>query len=346
MKRWRGTAFQALTPKPTIPGICRWLVTRDRSCAPDSGVSSNVIARDSLRASESALRHAIPRLESIRADQQHPEVRLQTQGNTAKLVTMGCLLLITVALVAGLAAASPVDAQDAAEIAARADARGAPVNLSASITLTITSPNGDQRVIRADSYQKQRGAERQDRLFVFTFPPNVRDTALLVHSNTEQGEDSMWMYLPAMDRIKRVDLGSSGGGYFLGSDFTFRDLVSRAQSEYVRALLPADGDAHFVVEVRGRTPELQRTFGYSREEHFIRKDNFTRERIVFYDLAGDLLKELIVQEEHAADGYAFPSRVRMLNHQTGHESEILFEDISFSAEIPDRYFTQRYLRRR
>ena len=363
MKRSRGAAFQAPTPKPTIPGICRWLVTRYRSRAPDSGVSSNVIARNSLRASESALRHAIPRLESIRADQQHPEVhpgrnartprlpgrrtlRLQTQGNTAKLVTMGCLLLITVALVAGLAAASPVDAQDAAEIAARADARGAPVNLSASITLTITSPNGDQRVIRADSYQKQRGAERQDRLFVFTFPPNVRDTALLVHSNTEQGEDSMWMYLPAMDRIKRVDLGSSGGGYFLGSDFTFRDLVSRAQSEYVRALLPADGDAHFVVEVRGRTPELQRTFGYSREEHFIRKDNFTRERIVFYDLAGDLLKELIVQEEHAADGYAFPSRVRMLNHQTGHVSEILFEDISFSAEIPDRYFTQRYLRRR
>ena len=256
------------------------------------------------------------------------------------------MLLIAFALVAGLAAASPVAAQDVAEIAARADARGAPDNISATITLTITSPNGDQRVIRADSYQKQRGAERQDRLFVFTYPPNVRDTALLVHSNTEQGEDSMWMYLPAMDRIKRVDLGSSGGGYFLGSDFTFRDLVSRDETEYVRALLPTDDATHFVMDVRGRTPELRRTFGYSREEHFIRKDNFARERVVFYDLAGDLLKELIVQEEHEADGYAFPSRVRMLNHQTGHVSEIVFEELSFSAEIPDRYFTQRYLRRR
>ena len=256
------------------------------------------------------------------------------------------MLFIALALVAGLAAASPVAAQDAAEIAARADARGAPDNISATITLTITSPNGDQRVIRADSYQKQRDAERQDRLFVFTFPPNVRDTALLVHSNTERGEDSMWMYLPALDRIKRVNLGSSGGGYFLGSDFTFRDLVSRDETEYVRALLPTDDDTHFVVEVRGRTPELQRTFGYSREEHFIRKDNFARERVVFYDLAGDLLKEMIVQEEHAADGYAFPSRVRMLNRQTGHVSEIVFEKLSFSAEIPDRFFTQRYLRRR
>jgi len=256
------------------------------------------------------------------------------------------MLLIAVAIVAAIAATPPLAAQDAAEIAARADARGAPDNLSATITLTINSPNGDQRVIRADSYQKQRTAERQDRLFVFTYPPNVRDTALLVHSNTEQGDDSMWIYLPALDRIKRVDLGSSGGGYFMGSDFTFRDLVSRDETEYVLALLPAKDDTHFMVEVRGRTPELQRTFGYSREEHFIRRDNFSRERIVFYDLAGDLLKELIVKEEHEADGYAFPSRVRMLNHQSGHVSEIVFEDLSFSAEIPDRFFTQRYLRRR
>ena len=256
------------------------------------------------------------------------------------------MILTTLVVAVALAAASPLAAQDAAEIVARADARGAPDDISATITLTITAPNGDRRVIRADSYQKQRGAERVDRLFVFTHPPNVRDTALLVHSYMEQGDDSMWMYLPAMDRIKRVDLGSSGGGYFLGSDFTFRDLVSRDPTEYEQALLPSDDDARYVVEVRGRTPELQRSFGYAREEHFIRRDSFMRERIVFYDLAGDLLKELIVDEEHEADGYAFPSRVRMLNHQTGHVSEIVFEEISFSADIPDRFFTQRYLRRR
>ena len=253
---------------------------------------------------------------------------------------------ISAVLVAGLAAASPLTAQDAAEIMARADARGAPANLSGSFTLTINSPNGDQRVIRADAYQKQRGAEREDRLFLFTYPPNVRGTALLIHSNVENGEDSMWMYLPALDRVKRVDLGSAGGGYFLGSDFTFRDLVSRDRIEYVHALLPADDDVHYLVEVRGRTPELQRTFGYSREEHIIRKDNFRRERVRFYDLAGDLLKELVVDETHAAAGYAFPSLVRMLNHQTGHVSEIVFEGLSFSSEIPDRFFSQRSLRQR
>ena len=257
------------------------------------------------------------------------------------------MILRTAALLlAALAVSATLAAQDAADISARTDARGAAPNISGLLTLTITAPNGDQRVISADSYQKERGEEREDRLFVFTHPPNVRGMALLVHSYMEQGDDSMWIYLPAMDRIKRVDLGSSGGGYFLGSDFTFRDMVSRDQTEYEHALLPADDDAYHVLEVRGRTPELRRVFGYSREEHFIRKDNYLRERIVFYDLAGDLLKELIVEEEHEADGYAFPTRLKMLNHQTGHVSEILFEDISFSADIPDRLFTQRSLRRR
>ena len=52
------------------------------------------------------------------------------------------MLLIAVVLVSALAAASPLAAQDAAEIAARADARSAPDNISGTITLTINSPNG------------------------------------------------------------------------------------------------------------------------------------------------------------------------------------------------------------
>ena len=262
------------------------------------------------------------------------------------------MVVIALFWVAGWALAPPLPAQDRNQDVERIIARSAaltqPANLSGELTMTLTSPRGDRRVIRAVAYQKQRTAGREDRLFVFTDPPNVRDTALLVHSNVEQGVDAMWIYLPALDRIKRVDLGASGGGYFLGSDFTFRDLVSRDESEYVHTLLPEapDSAAFFVVEVRGRTPELQREFGYSREEHFIRKDDLMRERVVFYDLAGDKLKEMTVHEVYEADGYAFPSHLRMRNHQTGHVSEIVFERLSFADEIPDRTFTQRYLRQR
>jgi len=249
---------------------------------------------------------------------------------------------------AGLMLAVPalLSAQDLDQIMERSGALTRIENLSGDLTLTVVSPGGDRRVTRVTAYQKRRSPEREDRLFVFTFPPNVRGTALLVHSNINQGDDSMWLYLPAVGRIKRVDLSTAGGGYFMGSDFTFRDLISRDEAEYVHTLLEdASRGEHFVVEVRGRTPELQREFGYSREEHYIRQDDFVAERILFYDLAGDLLKELTVLELYREDGLAYPSRVRMQNHRTGHVSEIVAERLSFTDEIPDRYFTHRYLQR-
>ena len=50
-------------------------------------------------------------------------------------------------------------------------------------------------------------------------------------------------------------------------------------------------------------------------------------------------------ELYREDSYAYPSRARMHNHQTGHVSEIVSERLSFTDEIPDRYFTHRYLQR-
>ncbi|MDE0218200.1 MAG: outer membrane lipoprotein-sorting protein [Spirochaetaceae bacterium] len=264
--------------------------------------------------------------------------------NTRRLLAS---IPLTLALAALLAIPGPLSAQDVEQILERSGALTRIENLSGELTLTVVSPGGDRRVTRVTAYQKRRSPEREDRLFVFTFPPNVRGTALLVHSNINRGEDSMWLYLPAVGRVKRVDLSTAGGGYFMGSDFTFRDLISRDDAEYVHTLLDdAPGsDGHHVLDVRGRTPELQREFGYSREEHYIRKDDFVAERILFYDLAGDLLKELTVLELYREDGLAYPSRVHMINHQTGHVSEIVAERLSFTDDIPDRYFTHRYLQR-
>jgi hypothetical protein len=66
-------------------------------------------------------------------------------------------------------------------------------------------------------------------------------------------------------------------------------------------------------------------------------------KIVFYDLAGDLLKELSVKDVAVIGPYRYPSHVIMENKQTGHSSDILFEDIESPEDISDEYFTHRYL---
>ncbi len=156
----------------------------------------------------------------------------------------------------------------------------------------------------------------------------------------------MWIYLPAVDVLRRVNLSTSGGGYFMGSDFTYSDLISSSKEEFHFELLgeaEVNGEACYLVRKRGNTRAIQRKYGYSLEEHYIRKSDLVTIRVVFYDLAGDLLKELRVQEVQIIGSYRYPSHVIMENKQTGHRSEIVFGDIQVPETIPEEFFTHRYL---
>ena len=132
----------------------------------------------------------------------------------------------------------------------------------------------------------------------------------------------------------------------MGSDFTYSDLISVPREDFDYELV---GEASFnreecyLILRQGKTRAIQRQYGYSKDEHYIRKSDFVPVRIVFYDMAEDLLKELSVQKVMEIGSYRYPSHVTMENKQTGHVSKIEFEDISASAEIPDEYFTHRYL---
>jgi hypothetical protein len=212
--------------------------------------------------------------------------------------------------------------------------------------MILTSRTGDTRVTRVKAYQKHVSATREDRLFLFTYPPSVKGTALLVNSYFDREDDRMWIYLPAVGKIKRVNLSTAGGGYFMGSDFTYSDLISAGREEFEYTLLgteQVEGEECYVIRRAGKTRAIQRKYGYSRDEQYIRKSDYVPVRIVFFDLAGDLLKELSVQDVAVMGPYRYPSHVIMENKQTGHVSEIRFEDIESPEDISDEYFTHRYL---
>ncbi|MBN2441717.1 MAG: outer membrane lipoprotein-sorting protein [Spirochaetales bacterium] len=223
-----------------------------------------------------------------------------------------------------------------------------PINLQGTFTMTLISANGNKRVIKVEAFQKKKDENREDRLFLFSAPPSVAGTGLLVHSYMDKDEDFMWMYLPAVGKVKRINLGVSGGGYFMGSDFTFSDLISYSSGELdYKALDDTEIDKQecYVIEVRGKTKALQEKYGYSRQIYYIRKSDFVYIKIIFYDMSGDLLKELNVHKVQDLGKYKYPSGIKMENKQTGHVSEILFDSLSSPEDIPDKYFTERYLKK-
>ncbi len=217
--------------------------------------------------------------------------------------------------------------------------------ISGSFRVELVSKNGEQREIQARAYQKLVGSKQMNRLFVFEFPPTVRGTGLLLHSYFDGTPNNMWIYLPVVRRVKRIALESSGGGYFMGSDFTYRDLIN---NDYARMEVTRMDDKvidevdHYAIRARGLDQEARQEHGYAYILSFHRKDNLVITRREYYDLSGELLKIYSTEAYLDLDPYIYPTQISMVNVQTDHKSVFIVTDI-VTDEVPDRYFTTRFL---
>ncbi|MDA3809445.1 MAG: outer membrane lipoprotein-sorting protein, partial [Spirochaetaceae bacterium] len=62
----------------------------------------------------------------------------------------------------------------------------------------------------------------------------------------------------------------------------------------------------------------------------------------YFDFNSDLLKIYQVEDFLEIDSYIYPVKISMENVQSGHRSLLLVTDVS-TEDIPDRFFTTRYL---
>jgi hypothetical protein len=239
----------------------------------------------------------------------------------------------------------PLAAQSGEEIIANNAKTLMIPSIQGAFNLELISRKGDVRKIEARAFQKYVGDAQNNRLFIFDFPPTLRGTGLLLHSYYDGRENNMWIYLPTVRRIKRIALESSGGGYFMGSDFTYSDLIDTDYNNMEIERLPderVDGIDSYAIKAWGKTVEIRQEHGYGHIITYYRKDNYMVHRRNFYDLNGDLLKVYKVEEFLDLDPYIYPTKITMTNEQTSHRSVLQIKDVS-TEEIPDRYFTTRYL---
>lgn len=223
-----------------------------------------------------------------------------------------------------------------------------PPYLKGVFNIKLISRNQDIREIEATAYQKQIGDNQENRIFLFSFPPSVRGTGLLIHSFFDNTDSRMWIYLPSIKRIKRIALETSGGGYFMGSDFTFSDLINRSSEDFNYTLqneTVLNGEDCYSIKAQGKLKNTRQSVGYLYTINYYRKKDYMLIGLDYYDLAGELLKKYRVLKVDELQGYRFPSRVIMENIQNGHSSVIEFTQLVVE-DIPNRYFTQYYLQNR
>ncbi len=195
--------------------------------------------------------------------------------------------------------------------------------------------------------------ERPDRnlgdlgIIVFERPRDIRGTGLLTHSNIEPQDDDQWLYLPAIKRVKRIS-SSNRTGKFVSSEFSYEDLGSQEVNDYDYKWLrdePCPTDASLTCHVTESYPKNPRS-GYSKRIGWIDTAEYRVQKVDFFNRRGDHEKTLTYSgyQEYVGD-YWRPDVMRMVNHQTKKETDLLWSGYDFEASLSESDFDQSRLPR-
>lgn len=215
---------------------------------------------------------------------------------------------------------------------------------SVDLTMVLRNKQGQESKRSLSNKILEMAADGDKSLIVFNNPKDVKGTATLTYSH-KVGSDDQWLFLPAVKRVKRISSNNKSGP-FMGSEFAYEDLSSQEVEKYTYNFLKeekANGSTLLVVE---RDPVDPKS-GYKRQIAWYNKDKAYRlEKIEFYDRKNSLLKTLTYSGyQKYQSKYWRAGKMKMVNHQTDKETELLFTNYKFGIGLSDNDFSQNSLKR-
>jgi len=184
-------------------------------------------------------------------------------------------------------------------------------------------------------------------LVLFDTPRDIEGTALLSYARILEPDDQ-WLYLPALKRVKRVSSANKSGP-FVGSEFAFEDFTSLELNKFSYRHMGTEPCGDLTCDVIERTP-LYENSGYTRQVAKVDQQIFQVRQVDYYDRRNDLLKTLTLDNyrnyrEGSEQGLWRAQMMRMVNHQTGKSTELIYGDYQFASGLDESDFVKGRLAR-
>ena len=180
-------------------------------------------------------------------------------------------------------------------------------------------------------------------LIIFDQPRDVKGTAFLSFTHA-LGQDDQWLYLPALKRVKRISSNNKSGP-FLGSEFAYEDFASQEVDKYTYRYLRDEDYNGMQCFVNERYP-VDKNSGYTRQIGWIDQEEYRFQKVEFYDRKDELRKTLTAEGyEQYLDQYWRARLFRMVNHQTGKSTDLVWTNYQFRNDFTDRDFDSNSLKR-
>lgn len=251
-------------------------------------------------------------------------------------------LALSVALLAPAVALAESAEEKGLRIAKESDARDDGFqDYTQTLTMTLRTKAGQEAVRELRFKVLEVPGDGDKSLTIFDQPKDVEGTALLTFAH-KVGDDDIWLFLPALKRVKRI-AGSNKSGPFMGSEFAFEDISSTEIEKYKYKFLrddKFDGRDFHVVEAI----PLDKNSGYSRTEVWFDTAELRAEKVDYFNKRGDALKTQVASGwKKYLDRYWYPDRIEMVNHQSGRSTTLLNRNYKFRNGYTARDFDQASL---
>jgi hypothetical protein len=242
----------------------------------------------------------------------------------------------------------------AEEVMRRVDEREAGDSSVSDITLVLIDRRERQRIRNLKLYSKNYGEDTKT-LSLFESPADIRGTAYLNFDwNDSLRDDDYWLYLPALQRVKRL-ASSDTSDSFLGSDFTYADINGFEIDWYDYSLVNESemigGEDCWVIEMIAKSEfkdRAEEATGYSKMQSWVSKEKFIQLRGQFWELRGNRIKFFTASEVELVEDIWTVKRLQAIttrNDRQEHASILQIKSIDYNVDVADELLTTQAMQR-
>lgn len=252
----------------------------------------------------------------------------------AALVILLCLF--------GCAAGSTALADEASDLAQRVYDRPNGRDLVTLGRMVLTEKGRAPRIREIAAYRLDKSGGETANLIRFLGPEDIAGTGLLSIDKAD-GSTDQWLYLPALDRVRRIS-SERKGGRFVGSDLYFEDLQERKPSQDRHRLLGKQTENDILCVVLESVPLDAGDSVYKKRISWIDPATAIVQRVDFYEKDLDTpSKRWLLRSKKRNQGYWTLTDSRMIDLASGHETRLVIDAALYDQKLPAKLFTSQAL---
>ena len=253
-----------------------------------------------------------------------------------------CLGTILFVVACGFVLASPALADEASDLAQRVYDRPNGRDLTTLGRMVLTEKGRAPRIREIVTYRLDKSGGETANLIRFLDPEDIAGTGLLSIDKAD-GSTDQWLYLPALDRVRRIS-SDRKGGRFVGSDLYFEDLQERKPTKDRHRLLGKQTENGILCEVLESVPLDEDDSVYRKRISWVDPATAIVQRVDYFEKDANIpSKRWLLRNKKRNQGYWTLTDSRMIDLGSGHETRMVVDAALYDQKLPAKLFTSQAL---